>query len=80
MFKGAVKRTGNRTGTASKKNNTPISPLLNKPPEDDLFELFVAGMNAKAADLDLELNTETGKGQFMTTDHGVRINDDQNSP
>src|ERR1700743_2961125 len=36
-----------------------------------------AGFNAKAEDL--ERNTESGEGQFMTTDHGVRINDDQNS-
>lgn len=28
---------------------------------------------------DLSINTETADGQFMTTNHGVRINDDQNS-
>jgi catalase len=28
---------------------------------------------------DLQRNTESGDGQFMTTDHGVKINDDQNS-
>ncbi|MBC7828530.1 MAG: catalase [Chitinophagaceae bacterium] len=33
--------------------------------------------NAKTADL-LQ-NTESGQGEFMTTNHGVRINDDQNS-
>src|SRR3984885_10717834 len=28
---------------------------------------------------DLNKNTETGTNEFMTTDHGLRINDDQNS-
>ena len=28
---------------------------------------------------DLQRNTDSGEGQFMTTDHGLRINDDQNS-
>ena len=28
---------------------------------------------------DLAVNTETGANEFMTTDHGLRINDDQNS-
>jgi catalase len=28
---------------------------------------------------DLNKNTETGMNEFMTTDHGLRINDDQNS-
>src|ERR1700710_2511997 len=28
---------------------------------------------------DLNRNTASGDGQFMTTDHGLRINDDQNS-
>src|ERR1700761_5112025 len=28
---------------------------------------------------DLQRNTESGDGQFMTTDHGLKINDDQNS-
>jgi len=29
--------------------------------------------------IDLARNTESGTGEFMTTDHGLRINDDQNS-
>ena len=33
--------------------------------------------NAKT--VDLERNTESSQDQFMTTNHGVRINDDQNS-
>ncbi|MEP6513986.1 MAG: catalase, partial [Parafilimonas sp.] len=36
-----------------------------------------AESNSKAADL--AKNTESGQGEFMTTNHGVRINDDQNS-
>ena len=28
---------------------------------------------------DLEKNREYGEGQFITTDHGVRINNDHNS-
>ena len=28
---------------------------------------------------DLVKNTETGQGEFMTTNQGLRINDDQNS-
>src|ERR1700749_2716638 len=28
---------------------------------------------------DLAKNTESGANEFMTTDHGLRINDDQNS-
>lgn len=28
---------------------------------------------------DLSINTESGKDEFLTTNHGVRINDDQNS-
>jgi catalase len=30
-------------------------------------------------DEDLAKNTESGAGEFMTTDHGLKINDDQNS-
>ncbi len=37
----------------------------------------MAESNSKAADL--SKNTESGQGEFMTTNHGVRINDDQNS-
>ena len=33
--------------------------------------------DAKA--MDLEINTETGVNEFMTTDQGLKINDDQNS-
>src|SRR6478752_10422593 len=33
--------------------------------------------NKKIADL--SVNTEDGTGQFLTTNHGVRINDNQNS-
>ena len=29
--------------------------------------------------IDLAVNTEDGTGQFLTTNHGVRINDNQNS-
>src|SRR4026208_226431 len=36
-----------------------------------------AAGNKKIADL--AINTEEGSGQFLTTNHGVRINDDQNS-
>ena len=28
---------------------------------------------------DLAKNTESGQGEFLTTNHGLRINDDQNS-
>src|SRR5579871_4003121 len=28
---------------------------------------------------DLQRDTESGDGQFMTTDHGLKVNDDQNS-
>jgi len=40
-----------------------------------------AGSDDKAGSkiIDLEKNTEGGQNQFLTTDHGVRINDDQNS-
>src|ERR1700684_3458803 len=35
------------------------------------------GKNDK--NIDLSKNTEDGANEFMTTDHGLRINDDQNS-
>jgi len=34
-------------------------------------------LNSK--DKDLVINTESGNGEFLTTNHGLRINDDQNS-
>jgi catalase len=34
---------------------------------------------ADAKNADLNLDTETGVNEFMTTDQGLKINDDQNS-
>jgi catalase len=36
-------------------------------------------VNGSAKNADLEVNRESGTDQFMTTDQGVKINDDQNS-
>ena len=35
--------------------------------------------NPDPKEQDLALNTETGQNEFMTTDQGLKINDDQNS-
>ena len=39
----------------------------------------VRGTSGNLKSEDLQRNTDSGEGQFMTTDHGLRINDDQNS-
>src|SRR5580658_5300034 len=39
----------------------------------------VKGKTDDLKSADLQRNTESGDGQFMTTDHGLKINDDQNS-
>src|ERR1700744_147781 len=39
----------------------------------------VKGKTADLKSADLQRNTESGDGQFMTTDHGLPISDDQNS-
>src|ERR1700722_14382561 len=39
----------------------------------------VRGTSGDLKSEDLQRNTDSGEGQFMTTDHGLRINDDQNS-
>src|SRR5687768_5242517 len=36
-------------------------------------------LNVSKKQLDLDLNREDGADQFLTTNHGVRINDNQNS-
>src|ERR1700735_2361716 len=39
----------------------------------------VRGTTGDLKSEDLQRNTESVDGQFMTTDHGLKINDDQNS-
>jgi len=53
---------------AESKNLTMIKEKFTEPKESD---------NAKVNDL--AKNTESGQDQFLTTNHGLRINDDQNS-
>jgi len=62
--KSAPKKTGSTTKPYAQKTE----PATNSEP---------TSLNPK--ETDLNKNTETGTNEFMTTDHGVRINDDQNS-
>ena len=51
--------------------------MLNKNDEQNIKQTDNKPLNEKL--IDLEKDKELGTGQFLTTNHGVKINDDNNS-